>query len=422
MRLFLLFIFIIIFVAGTFSQTYPNRYWIQFTDKNNNPYSLDRPEEFLSERAIHRRMKQNISLSINDLPITPAYIDSLEALGVSVYNMSKWFNAITTNIISLELLEKIYDFPFVVKPSGQEYQQITRGTKNNTAVVISELDSWETFYGYPESQIKIHNGHFLHQQGFTGRGIQIAIIDAGFLGVDVVPGFSHLWNEGRILGTRDFVDRNSNIYRKNVHGMHVLSIIAGFIPYQFVGTAPDASFWLLRSEDVDSEFLIEEDNWISAAEFADSVGADIISVSLGYSIFDDSTQNHTYEDMDGNSTRISIAADIAASKGILVVSSAGNQGNKPWRYITAPADADSVLAIGAVDTLGNIASFSSVGPSFDGGIKPNVCAIGQGTYILRQNGLIGSGGGTSLSAPVISGLAACLWQANPGPLTWKYSL
>jgi serine protease AprX len=413
MRLFLLFIFIIIIVARAFSQTYPNRYWIQFTDKDNNPYSLDRPEEFLSEGAIQRRVKQNISLSINDLPITPAYVDSLKALGVPVYNMSKWFNAITTNNISPELLEKIYDFPFVVKPSGQESQQIKRGIKNNTAVVISELDSWETFYGYPESQIKIHNGHFLHQQGFTGRGIQIAIIDAGFLGVDVVPGFLHLWDEGRILGIRDFVDRNSNIYRENVHGMHVLSIIAGYMPYQFVGTAPDASFWLLRSEDVDSEFLIEEDNWISAAEFADSAGADIISVSLGYSIFDDSTQNHTYEDMDGNSTRISIAADIAASKGMLVVSSAGNQGNKPWKYITAPADADSVLAIGAVDTLGNIASFSSVGPSFDGGIKPNVCAIGQGTYILRQNGLIGSGGGTSLSAPVISGLAACLWQANP---------
>jgi serine protease AprX len=413
MRLFLLFIFIIIIAARAFSQTYPNRYWIQFTDKDNNPYSLDRPEEFLSEGAIQRRVKQNISLSINDLPITPAYVDSLKALGVPVYNMSKWFNAITTNNISPELLEKIYDFPFVVKPSGQESQQIKRGIKNNTAVVISELDSWETFYGYPESQIKIHNGHFLHQQGFTGRGIQIAIIDAGFLGVDVVPGFLHLWDEGRILGIRDFVDRNSNIYRENVHGMHVLSIIAGYMPYQFVGTAPDASFWLLRSEDVDSEFLIEEDNWISAAEFADSAGADIISVSLGYSIFDDSTQNHTYEDMDGNSTRISIAADIAASKGMLVVSSAGNQGNKPWKYITAPADADSVLAIGAVDTLGNIASFSSVGPSFDGGIKPNVCAIGQGTYILRQNGLIGSGGGTSLSAPVISGLAACLWQANP---------
>lgn len=413
MRLFLLFIFIITFIAKTFSQTYPNRYWIQFTDKNNNPYSLDRPEEFLSERAIQRRMKQNIPLALNDLPITPAYIDSLKALGVPVYNMSKWFNAITTNSINPELLEEIYNLSFVVKPSNKESRQTTRGIKNSTAVVTSGFESWETFYGYPEGQIKIHNGHFLHQQGFTGRDIQIAVIDAGFLGVDVLSGFSHLWAEERILGTRDFVDRNSNIYREDVHGMNVLSIIAGYIPYQFVGTAPDASFWLLRSEDVDSEFLIEEDNWVSAAEFADSAGADIISVSLGYSVFDDSTQNHTYEDMDGNSARISIAADIAASKGILVISSAGNEGDKDWKYITAPADADSVLAVGAVDTLGNIAPFSSVGPSFDGGIKPNVCAIGYGTYVIRQNGLIGTGGGTSLSAPVIAGLAACLWQANP---------
>ena len=413
MRLFFLFICIIISFAETFSQTYPNRYWIRFTDKNNNPYSLDRPEEFLSERAIQRRLKQNISFSFNDLPITPAYIDSLKALGVPVYNMSKWFNAVTTDSISPELLEQIFDLSFVVKPSNPESLKLIKGVKNNTAIVTSESDNWDTYYGYPEIQIKINNGHFLHQQGFKGEGIQIALIDAGFLGVDVIPGFSDLWDEERILGTRDFVDRNSNIYRENVHGMHVLSVIAGNIPYQFVGTAPGASFWLLRSEDVDSEYLIEEDNWVSAAEFADSAGADIINSSLGYSVFDDSTQNHTYENMDGNSTRVSIAADIAASKGILVVSSAGNQGNKDWKYITAPADADSVLAIGAIDSLGNIASFSSLGPSFDGDIKPNVCAVGSKTYIIRQNGLIGTGGGTSLSAPVISGMAACLWQANP---------
>jgi serine protease AprX len=412
MKLFFLFIYIIITIAETFSQTYPNRYWIRFTDKNNNPYSLDRPEEFLSERAIQRRLKQNISLSFNDLPITPAYTDSLKALGVPVYNMSKWFNAITTDSISTELLERIYDLPFVVKPPNQESHQKITGIKNSTTMVSSEFYNWNTYYGYPEGQIKIHNGHFLHQKGYKGEGIQIAIIDAGFLGVDVISGFSDLWNKEKILGTRDFVDRNSNIYRENVHGMHVLSVIAGHIPYQFVGTAPDASFWLLRSEDVDSEYLIEEDNWVSAAEFADSAGADILSVSLGYSEFDDSTQNHSYEEMDGNSARISIAADIAASKGMLVVSSAGNQGDKNWKYITAPADADSVLAVGAIDTLGNIAPFSSRGPSFDRGIKPNVCAIGSGTYILRQNGSFGTGGGTSLSAPIIAGLAACLWQAN----------
>ncbi len=413
MRLVILYAFITLFLAETFSQTYPNRYWIRFTDKNNNPYSLERPEEFLSERAIQRRLKQNIAFSFNDLPVTPAYIDSLKAMGVPVYNISKWFNAITTDSISTELLNRIYDLPFVARPSSQESQQKIKVIENSTTAVTSAFDNWYTFYGYSQGQIIIHNGHFLHQQGFSGAGMQIALIDAGFLGVDVLSGFEHLWNKGRILGTRDFVERNSSIYRKNAHGMHVLSVIAGNIPYEFVGTAPDASFWLLRSEDVNSEYLIEEDNWVSAAEYADSAGVDIINTSLGYAVFDDSTTNHTYEDMDGNSTRISIAADIAASKGILVIASAGNQGNSTWKYITSPADADSVLAIGATDELGIIASFSSVGPTYDGRIKPDVCAVGKATTILRQNGSVGSGSGTSLSAPVITGLAACLWQANP---------
>ncbi len=413
-RLFtILFLCFVIVVAEAFSQTYLYSYWIQFTDKDNNPYSLDRPEEFLSERAIQRRLRQNIPYSFNDLPVTPAYIDSIKALGIPVHNISKWFNAMTTGYINPELLEQIYSLPFVVQPFINEPQQIIHGISSRTAMETIENYSWDSYYGVSGEQIRIHNGHFLHQQGYTGRGIHIALLDAGFLGVDVIPGFYDLWNEDRIPGTRDFVNRNSNIFREHAHGMHVLSVIAGKIPYQFVGTAPDASFWLLRSEDADTEYLIEEDNWVSAAEFANSAGVDIINSSLGYSVFDDPSQNHTYEDMDGNSTRISIAADIAASKGILVISSAGNQGGKDWKYITAPADADSVLAIGAVDTLGIIATFSSRGPSYDGRIKPNVCAIGNGTYIIRYNGSLGIGAGTSLSAPVITGLAACLWQANP---------
>jgi serine protease AprX len=404
---------LIVLSAALFSQTYPGRYRIQFTDKNNNPFTLDRPGEFLSERAIQRRIKQNIPLSLNDLPVTPAYIDSVKAMGVPVYNSSKWFNAITTDSIGTELLEQIYNLSFVVRPTNQESPQLISGAKNSTAMEINELLDFDLNYGYSENQIKIHNGNFLHQQGFTGKGVQIAVIDAGFLGVDYIEGFSDLWSDGRILGTRDFVNRNSNIYREYVHGMHVLSIIAGNIPYEYVGTAPDASFWLLRSEDVNSEYLIEEDNWVSAAEFADSAGADIITSSLGYSTFWDASQDHTYEDMDGNSTRVSIAADIAASKGMLVVSSAGNLGNKQWKYISAPADADSVLAVGAIDIMGDITTFSSRGPSSDGRIKPDVCAVGYETYYLRQNGSIGTGGGTSFSAPIISGLAACLWQANP---------
>jgi serine protease AprX len=409
----LIIVFLITSSAGVFSQTYPGRYYIRFTDKNNNPYSLDRPGEFLSERALQRRMNQNIPLSFNDLPVTPAYIDSVRALGVPVYNISKWFNALTTDTISKFLLEKIYNLPFVVKPSEYDSLQPVKETGKSIMTHTGGILEYDLNYGYAENQIKINNGQILHNQGYKGKGVQIAVIDAGFLGVDVIEGFSDLWSNNRILGTRDFVNRNSDIYRENIHGMYVLSVIAGNIPYEYVGTAPEASFWLLRSEDVSSEYIIEEDNWVSAAEFADSAGADIITSSLGYSTFWDAGQDHTYEDMDGNSTRISIAADIAASKGMLVVSSAGNFGGKLWKYISAPADGDSVLAVGAIDFTGTIAAFSSRGPSSDGRIKPDVCALGYKTYILRQTGSVGTGNGTSLSAPIISGLAACLWQANP---------
>ena len=412
-RVLILYILISI-CAVSLSQTAPGKYWIKFTDKNNSPYSLQRPEEFLSERAIQRRTKQNIPLSFNDLPVTPAYIDSLEALGVTVYNKSKWFNAVTIDNVSEESLENIYDLPFVARSSAKKTQRLISDRKHYTyQEKLTFFNSIPYEYGNSLVHIKIHNGHLLHQQGFTGKGIQIAVIDAGFYRVDVLPAFMDLWSTDRILGTRDFVNRKSNIYNESIHGMAVLSLIGGNIPYELVGTAPDADFWLIRSEDVNSEYLIEEDNWIAAAEFTDSVGIDIINTSLGYSTFDDPAQNHTYEDMDGNSTRISIAADIAASKGMLVVISAGNQGDRPWGYITAPSDADSVLAVGAVDIFGIITGFSSRGPSSDGRIKPDVCAIGSGNYYQSPDSTIRTSSGTSFAAPVITGLAACLWQANP---------
>ncbi len=398
----------------TYSQTAPGKYWIKFTDKNNNPYSLQRPEEFLSERAIQRRIKQNIPLSLNDLPVTPAYIDSLKALGVTIYNKSKWLNSVTIDVENEDLLEKVYGLPFVNRSATKKTpRSISAGND------YAHHDKFELFgsvsyeYGSSLVHLTIHNGQLIHQQGFTGKGMQIAVIDAGFTRADVLPAFTDLWSTDRILGTRDFVNRKSDIFNEHTHGTSVLSLIGGNIPYELVGTAPDAAFWLLRSEDGDSEYLVEEDNWVAAAEFADSVGVDIINTSLGYSTFDDPAQNHTYEDMDGNSTRVTIAADIAASKGILVVVSAGNEGDDPWGYITAPSDADSVLTVGAVDTSGVITAFSSRGPSADGRVKPDVCAIGRDNYFQGSDGMVHRGGGTSYAAPIITGMAACLWQANP---------
>jgi hypothetical protein len=262
------------------------------------------------------------------------------------------------------------------------------------------------------NQLTMLNGHILHEYGYKGEGMQIAVIDAGFTDADILPAFDSLWTNNQILGQRDFVDGDNWVLDAHSHGMTILSIMGGNLPNELTGSAPGADYWLLRSEDTGSEYRIEEENWVSAAEFADSAGVDVINTSLGYSTFDDTLQNYTYKEMDGRTTRISKGAVMAASKGILVVVSAGNEGNKLWKYITAPADADSILAVGAVDAYGALASFSSVGPSYDGRIKPDIAAQGVGTVAQGLgSGLIGCNG-TSCSAPVISGLAACLWQAN----------
>lgn len=410
MKWFIILLLPLIITAKINAQYPAGRYWVQFSDKEHSDYQLDRPEEFLSKRALKRRNIQNISLKFNDLPVSRYYIDSLVRLGIPVVNTSRWFNSITTgnlDSIQVNLLlqqEFIHQIEYV-KPA------IISGKSTSSGSQLLH-STGEYNYGFGSGQIALHHGERLHRMGYTGKGIQIAIIDAGFYNANLLPAFNHLWDNNQILGYRDFVERGSNIFEAHPHGTYVLSVLASYSPFIMIGTAPDASYWLLRSEDSGSEYLVEEDNWVSAAEFADSAGVDIINTSLGYSTFDDSSMNHTYKDMDGNSSRISIAADIAASKGMLLVNSAGNEGNKEWKYISAPADADSILAVGAVEYAGMIAPFSSLGPTSDGQIKPNVCAVGWGTYMYLPQGMLTQGNGTSLSSPVIAGLSACLWQAN----------
>ncbi len=417
-------------VLLTFSQVAPDKYWVRFTDKNNSPYSINNPEAYLSSKAIERRTKQGIDIVETDLPVNPQYIQSVEETGVTIYTVSKWLNSVTIYTTDQSALNTISNFSFVesiTKAGGGNKLQYnnfegksffnneTFGPLAETGTMKSTnaTDSYD--YGSAYNQIHMLNGDILHNMGYDGAGMTIAVLDAGFLNADNLSVFDSLWMNGQILGYKDFVSPfQPHLFDSHYHGSMVLSTMGGNLPGELVGTAPKADFWLLRSEDGDTEYFIEELNWVSAAEFADSVGADVINSSLGYTTFDDPTLDHTYADMDGNTTPITIGADMAASKGLIVCNSAGNSGGSSWQYIGAPADGDSVFTVGAVDASGNYASFSSTGPTYDGRIKPNVVAQGQGSTIIDPwSGQVSSGSGTSFSSPITAGMVACLWQANP---------
>ena len=390
-------------------------YWVAFTDKNNSEFSFSTPEKYLSQRAIERREKQNIPVDSLDLPVNSNYISEVVKPGVEFVHASKWLNGITVKTVTDSFSFKILQLSFVkevqlTKPKIQSKSAFDKSQELERNE-YQPIDS--TFYGKSVYQTKILNGQYLHNQNFKGQGMQIAVIDAGFFNTNKYAAFDSLWVNNQILGTKDFVDPNSDIFSTHYHGMSVLSCMGGNIPGQLIGTAPKAAFWLLRSEDTASEFILEEDNWIAAAEFADSTGVDIINSSLGYSEFYDSATSHTYADLDGKTTRITQGANIAASRGMLVFSSAGNDGNKPWKYISAPADGENVIAVGAVNKDSIAASFSSLGPAFGGKTKPNVTALGWNTYLQLSSGNLGYSDGTSFSSPVMAGMAACLWQAFP---------
>jgi len=390
------------------SQSTIHKFWISFTDKNGTQYNINNPAEYLSERAIERRIRYSIPITESDLPVNTAYIDSLKNIGFSVLYTSRWFNSAVISTLDSGQINLTSQIPFVKSVMHLSRDSVTEGGKHKALIDKFATESLD--YGLAATQIKIHHGDALHSWGYLGQDMVIAVLDAGFYNVDSLRAFDSLRMNNQILGTRDFVKPGNDVFRGHTHGMSVLSIMGGNIPGELIGTAPAASYLLLRSEDASSEQKIEEANWIAAAEYADSAGADIINSSLGYSEFNDSLQNYTYKDMDGNSTLVTRGADMAASKGLLVVVSAGNSGDKPWLYITAPADGDSVMAVGAIDQTGMYVPFSSQGPTYDERIKPNIVAVGFGTFTQKFEGTVGPGAGTSFSAPVISGLAACLWQ------------
>ena len=389
-------------------------YWVGFSDKKGTWFSLSSPWDYLSERAIQRRIRQNIIIDSLDLPVNQNYIDEVVKIGASFIHASKWLNGITVKAETDSFAVKVSKLPFVMEfqlTKGQAKKSAVQKFSETSGHIDFHID--KSFYGLSVSQTSILNGQFLHNQNYLGQGMQIAVLDGGFYHADRYPAMDSLWANNQILGTKDFVDPTVDFFKTHYHGMSVLSCIGGNVPGKLIGTAPKASYWLIRSEDTGSEFLIEEDNWVAAAEFADSAGVDIINSSLGYTEFDDPQMNHTYYDLDGKTTRVTRGANIAASRGILVFSSAGNQGNKPWKYLVAPSDGDKVTGVGAVNKDSIPAGFTSLGPAFGGKTKPNVTALGWNTYLQRSDGSFGYLSGTSFSSPVMAGMAACLWQSQP---------
>lgn len=388
-------------------------YWLKLKDKKGTNYQISHPEAFLSKRSINRRVKQHIPIDETDLPVSSVYLDSLRKCGLEILHSSKWLNGVTVRTPDTALIRQTGKLTFVseiqlTKPAAALKSGVIKFNEEET---IAAFD--ETKYGIALAQLTQLNGRYLHDRGIRGKGIQIAVLDAGFWHVNGIEAFDSLRNSNRIMGTHDFVDPKSDFYHQHTHGMSVLSCMGGNLPGTMIGTAPDASYYLFRSEDSSTEYLIEEDNWVAAAELADSLGVDVINSSLGYSEFDDPRMDHLYSDMNGKKSRVTQGANMAFQKGILVFSSAGNEGKETWKYIIAPSDGENVIAVAAVDKDGIRASFSSVGPAFGGAIKPNVAATGSSTFLVTSFGQLGYSSGTSFSSPVLAGMGACLLQSNP---------
>lgn len=408
-------IFSFILMATSTLMFAQDRYVVFFKDKANSPYQLNNPSAFLSQRAIERRIRMSISIDSLDIPVNPSYVSGVASKGAKILNRSRWFNscivqADTTQITAVGALPYVQSY---TKVFGANLQRISVKKKYDE---VKEADASANRnkalggYGGAGNQTQMINADLLHQAGYTGKNTLIAVIDAGFTNTNTHRAFDSLRAQNRILGTWDFSLNNADVYNYSNHGTSVLSCIAANVPDTMIGTAPHAKFYLLRSEEEATEYEVEEYNWAAAAEYADSVGVDIINSSLGYTEFDARSQNHTYADMNGNTAVVTLAAKMASNKGVLVVNSAGNSGNDTWFHIGAPADAEEVFSIGAVQSDRGIAGFSSRGPTSDQRIKPDVSAQGAPAYVARSNGGFGTGSGTSFSGPIIAGFSACAWE------------
>ena len=417
MKNLLLFLFITISI-NSFSQT--EDAWLFIKDKPNAASFLANPLQMLSQRSIDRREKTNLPIDEKDVPIHNVYYSELKnEATISVLGKSKWLNAVHVQGTVDQINALLSKFTFIESIEYANKSLNTSGKIKGKKITPDHYNKFKEIqtdfnYGEADNQIKMLKGDYLHQQGLTGEGQIIAVIDAGFSNVNTLSAFQRLRDNNQILGGYNFADRNEKYYTRDNHGTHVLSTIAGYVENQFVGTAPDAKFYLFISEIVESETVLEETLWVEAAERADSLGVDVINTSLGYTTYDNPDHSHSYSDMDGKTTFISRGAEIGVSRGMILVNAAGNSGNDSWKYIGAPADVFSVISVGAVDAEGDIASFSSFGPTADNRIKPDVLAQGQNTSIINfSSGIVSTSSGTSFSSPVMAGVIACFWQAFP---------
>ncbi len=388
-----------------------NRYVVFFKDKEGSSYSTSAPEQYLSQRAIDRRIRQGISIIQEDLPVNETYVQGVRDVGASTFYKTKWMNGVLVQC-DMSLISTIENMAFVdrVEFVAPNAKLLVNGRKRQEQKV-KEIKSTSS------TQLQLHMIGLdeMHAAGYQGDNLIIGIFDGGFQGVDTALPFQHIFNGGRINLTisKDFVTNSSDVFRYDEHGTEVFSVIAAYQEGFFTGGSYEADYQLFVTEDVGSEYRIEEYNWMFAAERADSAGTDIINSSLGYYDFDQSSMNYPKTAMDGKTTVVSRAAQMAANKGIVVVCSAGNEGSIAWQIITAPADAKDVLAIANVNSAGIRSGSSSVGPSADDRIKPDVAALGVNTSVIKPTGALGSASGTSLSAPLITSLVAGVWQRYP---------
>ena len=413
----LLFLTVVVFAQA---QVATDIYWVQFTDKANSPYSIDNPEAYLSPRALQRRANLGITIDEYDIPVNPQYLQAVANCGAELLNPSKWLNGVTVHVTDPSVIDAINGLAFVSTVrncpndlKAQEQKQRWLADEMKPVVVNRGLRG---YYGGAETQVTQLKVNVLHDMGYDGTGVVIAVLDGGFIGTETQPCFDNMREEGRFLGVRDYVYGSTTVYSQSTHGTSCLSTMAAYDPDDMVGTAPKASYYLIHTEDGETENIVEEYNWVSGAEYADSLGVDVCSTSLGYVGFDMSQWDHPFSHFDGHTAPMTIGAEIAASRGMICVNAAGNDGPGTCT-LGIPGDAEHILTIGAVDADGNRASFSSVGPTYDGRIKPDVMAMGEGTYVAAGYADWGweyyNSNGTSFATPVLAGAVACLRQARP---------